>query len=75
MSDLFDRGWQARRGSSVYGLVPDVREEAQREHRVIVHALDERDPEAAAAAMLVHRESTLATWRAALGHDTTAPVA
>ncbi len=24
MSDLFDRGWQARRGSSVYTLVPDT---------------------------------------------------
>jgi DNA-binding GntR family transcriptional regulator len=74
MRELWDRSWQARRGSSVYGLVPDVREEAQREHRDIVRALDERDPDAAAAAMLVHRESTLATWRTALHHDTAAPV-
>ena len=66
MSDLWDRSWQARRGSSVYGLVPDVRAEAQREHRAIVRALDAHDAEAAAVAVLLHRESTLATWRKAL---------
>ncbi|MDT4920991.1 MAG: hypothetical protein QOI15_1893 [Pseudonocardiales bacterium] len=66
MRELWDRSWQARRGSSVYGLIPDVREHAQREHRAIVRALDQGDPEGAAALMLAHRESTLATWSRAL---------
>jgi DNA-binding GntR family transcriptional regulator len=69
MRELWDRSWQARRGSSLYGFVPDRRPEAQAEHRAIVRALDERDPDAAAAAMLVHREATLASWRGALRDD------
>ena len=73
MSDLFDRGWQARRGSSVYTLVPDTREQAQAGHVAIVRALDAGDADDAAAAAMAHRDATLRVWRTALAERRTRP--
>lgn len=69
IAELWDRGAQARRRTSLFVLGPDVRPAAQAAHRAIVAALAARDEDAAVAAMLAHREATLAAWRAvADGH-------
>jgi DNA-binding GntR family transcriptional regulator len=66
IDDTWERVWQARRRTSLFSLVPDIPAQAQREHRRIVAALVKADAEAAGAAMLAHRKSTLAAWQKAL---------
>jgi DNA-binding GntR family transcriptional regulator len=68
IQDTWDRGWQARRHGILYGLVPERSRAAQPEHRAIVAALDRHDAEGACAAMLAHREGSLAAWRRGLGY-------
>jgi DNA-binding GntR family transcriptional regulator len=66
IDDIWERASQARRRTSLFTLVPSKPAEAQREHRRIVTALAARDSEAATAAMIAHRDSTLRAWRTAL---------
>jgi DNA-binding GntR family transcriptional regulator len=66
ITETWDRLWQERRRMSLFRLVPARRQLAQREHAEILKAVSARDPDAAAEAMLRHRESTIAAWREAL---------
>jgi DNA-binding GntR family transcriptional regulator len=66
ITETWDRLWQERRRMSLFRLVPARRQLAQREHTEIFKAVRARDPDAAAEAMLRHRESTIAAWRQAL---------
>lgn len=62
IDELWDRMWQARRSLSLFVLDPGRIAGAQNEHREIFEAITRGDAEAAAAAMSVHRERSLAAW-------------
>lgn len=66
IADLWERLWHERRRASLFTLMPERRELAQREHVEIFEAVSTGDPDAAADAMLRHRETTLAAWHTAL---------
>ena len=70
IDDAWERVWQARRRMSLFSLVPGIAIEAQRDHVELVDAVRRRDAAAASAAMERHRESTLESWRSALGELT-----
>lgn len=67
VDDLWNRVWQARRTLSLFVLAPERIAEAQAEHRALAEAVAAGDVEAAADAMALHRESSLAAWREAFG--------
>jgi DNA-binding GntR family transcriptional regulator len=70
IDDAWERVWQARRRMSLFSLVPGIAITAQRDHVELVDAVRRRDAAAASAAMERHRESTLESWRSALGELT-----
>jgi DNA-binding GntR family transcriptional regulator len=66
IEELWDRFWQVRRSMSLFVLAPQRIEEAEREHREIFEAVRRGDADAAAHAMALHRDNSLAAWDLAL---------
>jgi DNA-binding GntR family transcriptional regulator len=62
ISELWDRVWQTRRSMSLFVLAPDRIAGAEHDHREIFQAVERGDADAAAEAMLRHRDSTLRAW-------------
>jgi DNA-binding GntR family transcriptional regulator len=63
--ELWDFVWRMR-SRSLFALRPDRAPAAQREHRRILEAVRQGDPDGAAAAAVEHRENTLAAWSSVL---------
>jgi DNA-binding GntR family transcriptional regulator len=66
IEELWDRFWQVRRSMSLFVIAPQRIAAAESEHREIFEAIRSGDAEAAARAMAVHRDNSLAAWETAL---------
>jgi DNA-binding GntR family transcriptional regulator len=66
IDELWDRVWQARRTLSLFLLRPQQMQQAGRDHRNLLAAIEHGDAEAASKAMEAHRQSSLEAWREAL---------
>jgi DNA-binding GntR family transcriptional regulator len=62
IAEAWDRAWLARRGASLFLLLPEQIAVAHAEHEVLVAAVAEGDAAAAGRAMKRHRTSSLRAW-------------
>jgi DNA-binding GntR family transcriptional regulator len=62
IAEAWDRVWLARRGASLFLLLPEQIAVAHAEHELLVAAVAESDAAAAGRAMKRHRTSSLRAW-------------